>query len=102
MLRVLAEPNVTLGWNHVPVHCRRARTVLLGPLMPEDIDCQSFVHKTRGETYSLSQAGKQCHSDLSQCPIGKVPSVCEDFYVLLQESKYTARLAEEGLHVCLH
>lgn len=48
VLRVLAEPNVTLNWNHVPVHCRRARTVLLGPLMPKDIDCQSFVHKTRG------------------------------------------------------
>ena len=47
-LRVLAQPNVTLGWNHVPLHCRRARTVLLGPLMPSDIDCQGFVHKSRG------------------------------------------------------
>lgn len=47
-LRVLAQPNVTLGWGHVPPHCRRARTVLLGPLMPEDIDCKSFVHKSRG------------------------------------------------------
>ncbi len=51
VLRVLAEPNVTLDWSHVPVHCRRARTVLLGPLMPEDIDCQSFVHKSRGRTF---------------------------------------------------
>lgn len=47
-LRVLAQPNVTLGWGHVPPHCRRARTILLGPLMPQDIDCKSFVHKPRG------------------------------------------------------
>ena len=49
VLRVLAEPNVTLSWSHVPLHCRRARTVILGPLMPKDIDCQSFVHKSRGK-----------------------------------------------------
>ena len=48
-LRVLAQPNVTLGWGHVPAHCRRARTILLGPLMPQDIDCKSFVHKVRGK-----------------------------------------------------
>lgn len=30
-----AQPNVTLGWQHVPLRCRRARTLLLGPLMPE-------------------------------------------------------------------
>ena len=51
-LRVLAQPNVTLGWGHVPAHCRRARTILLGPLMPQDIDCKSFVHKVRGKPFT--------------------------------------------------
>lgn len=55
-LRVLAEPNVTLSWKHVPPHCRRARTVLLGPLMPQDIDCQSFVHKSRGTLSGTAEA----------------------------------------------
>lgn len=34
-LRVTAQPNVTLSWRHLPARCRRARTLLLGPLMPE-------------------------------------------------------------------
>lgn len=34
-LRVTAQPNVTLAWQHLPARCRRARTLLLGPLMPE-------------------------------------------------------------------
>lgn len=34
-LRVTAQPNVTLAWEHLPARCRRARTLLLGPLMPE-------------------------------------------------------------------
>jgi hypothetical protein len=51
-LRVLAQPNVTLSWSDVPLHCRRARTILLGPLMPQDIDCKSFVHKSRGAPLS--------------------------------------------------
>ncbi|KAL4450095.1 hypothetical protein ABPG77_010764 [Micractinium sp. CCAP 211/92] len=42
-LRVPAQPNVTLGWQHVPLRCRRARTLLLGPLMPEDLDPASFL-----------------------------------------------------------
>ncbi|GAB4814283.1 hypothetical protein N2152v2_001329 [Parachlorella kessleri] len=43
-LRVTKQPNVTLTMQHVPWHCRRARVVLLGPLMPEDMDPASFVN----------------------------------------------------------
>lgn len=34
-LRVTQQPNVTLSWRHLPPRCRRARSLLLGPLMPE-------------------------------------------------------------------
>ena len=34
-LRVTAQPNVTLSWQHLPARCRRARTLLLGPLLPQ-------------------------------------------------------------------
>jgi formaldehyde-activating enzyme involved in methanogenesis len=43
-LRVLAKPNITLTMEHVPAHCRRARTVLLGPLTPSDLDAAAFVN----------------------------------------------------------
>ncbi|KAI3438251.1 hypothetical protein D9Q98_000687 [Chlorella vulgaris] len=42
-LRVPAQPNVTLSMRHLPARCRRARTLLLGPLMPADLDPASFV-----------------------------------------------------------
>ncbi|EFN54947.1 hypothetical protein CHLNCDRAFT_134701 [Chlorella variabilis] len=42
-LRVTAQPNVTLTMRHLPARCRRARTLLLGPLMPQDMDPASFV-----------------------------------------------------------
>ena len=44
-LRVAAQPNVTLSAAHVPARCRRARTVLLGPLTPADVDCVSFMQQ---------------------------------------------------------
>ena len=44
-LRVAAQPNVTLSAAHVPARCRRARTVLLGPLTPADVDCLSFIRQ---------------------------------------------------------
>lgn len=46
-LRVTAQPNVTLGWQHLPARCRRARTVLLGPLMPQDLNPSAFVQQDR-------------------------------------------------------
>jgi hypothetical protein len=46
-LRVPAQPNVTLTWQHLPARCRRARTLLLGPLMPQDLDPASFVRHSR-------------------------------------------------------
>lgn len=43
-LRVTAQPNVTLSMAHVPWHCRRAQTVVLGPLTADDVDVLSFVN----------------------------------------------------------
>lgn len=48
VLRVLGQPEVKLKWDHVPKHCKAARTILLGPLMPQDIDCASFAHREQG------------------------------------------------------
>ena len=63
-LRVLAQPNVTLSMQHVPPHCRRARVALLGPLMPEDMDAESFVTHRPGALASplhrLQAISAQC------------------------------------------
>ncbi|EFJ49500.1 hypothetical protein VOLCADRAFT_89754 [Volvox carteri f. nagariensis] len=42
-LRVTANPNVTLSRSHVPRHCQRARTVILGPLTQHELDAASFL-----------------------------------------------------------
>lgn len=42
-LRVSAQPNVTLSAAHVPWNCRRARTIVLGPLTADDVDVASFL-----------------------------------------------------------
>ncbi len=47
-LRVTAQPNVSLTLEHVPHHCRRAKTILLGPLTPTDLDAAAFVHQEHG------------------------------------------------------
>ncbi|CAK0786790.1 hypothetical protein CVIRNUC_010004 [Coccomyxa viridis] len=47
-LRVTASPNMTLTMQHVPQHCRRARTILLGPLTPRDLDAASFISFKQG------------------------------------------------------
>ena len=47
-LRVTAQPNVSLTLEHVPQHCRRAKTILLGPLTPTDLDAAAFVHQQHG------------------------------------------------------
>lgn len=41
-LRLAADPGVTLTYEHVPLRCRIARVVMLGPLMPQDVDAASF------------------------------------------------------------
>lgn len=46
-LRVPVQPTVTLGWQHVPPRCRGARALLLGPLMPADLDPASFLRPQR-------------------------------------------------------
>ena len=51
-LRVTAQPNVSLTLEHVPQHCRRAKTVLLGPLTPSDLDAAAFVHQQHGQALS--------------------------------------------------
>lgn len=38
-----ANPNVTLSRAHVPRHCQRARTVILGPLTQHELDAGSFL-----------------------------------------------------------
>jgi hypothetical protein len=45
---VTAQPNVTLTAAHVPAHCGRARTLLLGPLTPADLDAASFINAPQG------------------------------------------------------
>jgi hypothetical protein len=47
-LRVTANPNVTISYQHIPVFCRKARTILLGPLTLHDVDAASFVHPKGG------------------------------------------------------
>ncbi|GIL71499.1 hypothetical protein Vretimale_2635 [Volvox reticuliferus] len=42
-LRVTANPNITLSRSHVPRHCQRARTVILGPLTQHELDASSFL-----------------------------------------------------------
>ncbi|KAG2500935.1 hypothetical protein HYH03_000760 [Edaphochlamys debaryana] len=42
-LRVTANPNITLSRRHVPRHCQRARTVILGPLTLHELDAASFL-----------------------------------------------------------
>ncbi|GFR40112.1 hypothetical protein Agub_g666 [Astrephomene gubernaculifera] len=42
-LRVTASPNITLSRAHVPRHCQRARTIILGPLTQQELDARSFL-----------------------------------------------------------
>lgn len=53
-LRVTAQPNVSLTLEHVPRHCRRAKTILLGPLTPTDLDAAAFVHQEHGALAIMS------------------------------------------------
>lgn len=52
-LRVTAQPNVTMTPQHVPWHCRRARTLLLGPLTPQDLHSAAFVSMPQGTAPGL-------------------------------------------------
>jgi hypothetical protein len=45
-LRVPVQPNVTLTADHVPWHCLMAKTVMLGSLIPTDVDAASFTRPT--------------------------------------------------------
>ena len=51
-----ASPNMTLTMQHVPQHCRRARTILLGPLTPQDLDAASFISFKQGAPETLIYA----------------------------------------------
>jgi len=44
-LRVVAEPDVKLSWEHVPFRCRWAKTIVLGPLTQNDVNVESFVRQ---------------------------------------------------------
>lgn len=80
-LRVSKQPNVTLTLDHVPQHCRRARTILMGPLTPTDLDAAAFVHQQHGTPHLFvtvmltfqppSQAhGKSCFDTYTVLSIG--------------------------------
>lgn len=61
-LRVTARPNVTLTLQHVPPRWRRARRILLAPLLPQDLDVPSFVAfrgRPRDQRVSLLAQGLQ-------------------------------------------
>jgi hypothetical protein len=47
-LRVTANPNVTITPAHVPLRCRAARVVLLGPLTLHDVDAAAFAAAADG------------------------------------------------------
>lgn len=69
-LRVTAQPNVSLTLEHVPQHCRRAKTILLGPLTPTDLDAAAFVHQEHGMACMQSSAywtPLSCKHSLSTC-----------------------------------
>ena len=51
-----ASPNMTLTMQHVPQHCRRARTILLGPLTPQDLDAATFITFKQGAPQSSIDA----------------------------------------------
>lgn len=72
-LRVTSQPNLTLTLEHVPAHCRRAKTLLLGPLTPSDLDAAAFVHQEHGTHYFAVEhaaagftncAGSKCSVEL--------------------------------------
>jgi hypothetical protein len=51
---VTANPNITLSRADVPLWCRRARAVLLGPLTLHDVDAASFVAPDGGGEGAVS------------------------------------------------
>lgn len=70
-LRVPALPNVTLSSDHVPLHCLLAKTILIGPLVPTDVDAESFTRPhswlrrllLRNQRVGLMAQGFQRHLD---------------------------------------
>lgn len=71
-LRVTANPSITLTRDHIPLRCRMARTVLLGPLTMYDVDAASFLtppsspHRRSAELYSHEGAVRVQGLDGSQ------------------------------------
>lgn len=57
-LRVVAEPDVKLSWEHVPFRCRWAKTILLGPLTQNDVDVESFVRQDALQRTARTLIGK--------------------------------------------
>ena len=87
-LKLTAQPNLTLTVEHVPPHCRRAKTLLLGPLTPSDLDAAAFVHQQHGMrlqcitctmTAASNHAGRQQSSSrqlFAVLPCGMASSSC--------------------------
>jgi len=55
MLHVTARPSTTLDVRHVPFICRLAKTVLIMPLMPTDVNSPSFLRWRKYQNPLLSQ-----------------------------------------------
>lgn len=59
-LRVPVDTGVTLTADHVPWHCLMAKTVMLGPLIPSDVDAESFTKPTSLLRRALLLTQKVC------------------------------------------
>ena len=80
------QPNVTLTLDHVPQHCRRARTILMGPLTPTDLDAAAFVHQELGmlrPTNTCMHAVNVCTECAGMCR-GSIPRPSTYTHNLLQ------------------
>lgn len=55
VLHVTARPSTTLDLKHVPFICRLAKTVLIMPLMPTDVNSASFLKWRRFQNRILPQ-----------------------------------------------
>ena len=68
-LRVTAAPNVTLSMQHVPRHCRGARTILLGPLTPQDLDAATFVPPVPSTLFCCTMTFESTANVLAECKL---------------------------------
>ena len=87
MLRVTANPNITISRAHVPLKCQLARVVLLGPLTLHDVDAASFMRYAGGQPALLA---------------GAAPAAVQRMYSwLLNIAAVGTRSHGDGSHACI-